>query len=72
MRLLGLESLKCRDADLSGDVLHHLDRTASTMTAAATVVCRRLLKGRRKDVSNVMDFGLISGVLLKIIYRELI
>jgi len=38
MRLLNLESLKCRDAELSGDVLHHLDRTASTVTGAAPVV----------------------------------
>ena len=48
IRLLNLESLKCRDADLSSDVLHHLDRTASTVTAAAPVVRRRVLKGRRK------------------------
>jgi len=72
MRLLNLESLKCRDADLSGDVLHHLDRTDSTMTAAAPVVHRRVLKGRREDVSNVVDFSGISRVSLNIIYRELI
>ena len=52
MRLLNLESLKCRDPDLSGDVLPHLDRTASTVTAAAPVVRRRVLKGRREDVST--------------------
>ena len=50
MRLLNLESLKCRDADLSGDVLHHLDRTATTVTAAAPVVRRRVLTGRPEDV----------------------
>jgi len=62
MRLLNLECLKCRNADLSGDVLHHLDRTASTVTAAAPVVRRRVLTGRREDVSNVVDFSRISGV----------
>jgi len=72
MRLLNLESLKCRDANLSGNVLHHLDRTASTMTAAAQLVRRRVLKGCREDVSNVVDFIRISGVSLEIIYRELI
>jgi len=72
MRLLNLKSLKCHDADLSGDFLHHLDRTASTVTAAPVVVRRRVLKGHREDVSNVVDFGRISGVSLKIIYRELI
>jgi len=44
MRLLNLQSLKCRDADLSGDVLHHVDRTASTVTTAAPVVRRRVGK----------------------------
>ena len=41
------------------------------MTAAAPVVCRRVLKGRREDVTNVVDFSRISGVSLEIIYREL-
>jgi len=72
MGLLNLESLKCRDAGLSGDVLHHLARTASTVTAAAPGVRRRVLKGLREDVSNVVDFSRISGVSLEIIYRELI
>jgi len=44
MRLLNLESLNCCDADLSGEVMHHLDRAASTLTAAAPVVRRRVLK----------------------------
>jgi len=69
---LNLESLKCRDADLSADVLHHLDMTASTLTAAAPVVRRRVLNGFWEDVSNVVDFSRISGVSLEIIYRELI
>jgi len=72
MRLLNLESLKCQDADLSGDVLHHLDRTASTVTAAAPGVGRRVLKRHQEDVSNIVDFSWISGGSLKIIYHELI
>ena len=35
-------------------------------------MCRRILKGRRGDVSNIVDFSWISGVSLEIIYRELI
>jgi len=62
MQLLNLESLKCRNADLSCHVLHHLHRTASTLTTAAPVVRRRVLKGRGEDVSNVLDFSWISGV----------
>jgi len=72
MLLLNLESLKYRNANLSGDVLHYLDRTASTVTATTPVVRRRILKGHWEDVSNVVDFSQISGVSFDIIYRELI
>jgi len=72
MQLLNLEFLKCRVANLSGDVLYHLDRTTSTVTTAAPVVGMRLLKGSREDVSNVLDVTQISEVSLEIIYRELI
>ena len=70
MRLLNLQSLKNRGADLSPDVLKHLDRTTSTVSPL--VICRRILKGRQSDVSNIVDFSRISGVSLEIIYRELI
>jgi len=70
MWLLNLESIKCRDADLSSDVLNQLGRTASTVTAAVPVVHRRVLKGSREEVSTVVDFGWISGVSLEIIYDE--
>jgi len=70
MRLLNLQSLKNRGTDLSPDVLKHLDRT--TCTVSPPVICRRILKGRRGDVSNIVDFGQISGVSLEIIYHELI
>ena len=65
-----LQSLKNRGADLSPDVLKHLDRTTSTVSPP--VICRRILKRGRSDVSNIVDFSQISGVSLEIIYRELI
>ena len=70
MRLLNLRSLKNRGAYLSPDVLKHLDRTTSTVSPP--VICRRILKGGRSDVSNIVDFSQVSGVSLEIIYRELI
>jgi len=42
MRLLNLQSLKNRGADLFPDVLKHLDRTTSTVSPP--VICRRILK----------------------------
>jgi len=45
MRLLNLESLQARGADLSADVLPHLDRTTSTVSQP--VIQRSILKGRR-------------------------
>jgi len=70
MRLLNLESLQAGGADLAADVLHHLDRTASTVSQL--VIRRTILKGGRQDVSNVVDCPRISGVSLEIIYHELI
>ena len=70
MRLLNLQSVKNRVADLSPDALRHLDRTTSTVSPL--VICRRMLKGRRGDVPNIVDFSQISGLSLEIIYGELI
>ena len=70
MRLLSLESLRRCGADLSTDVLQHLDSTTSAVPAL--VVLRRILKGSRDDVSNVLDFSKVLGVSLENIYRELI
>jgi len=70
MRLLNLESLQDCGEGLSADVLKHLDRTTSTVSQP--VIRRRILKGRRDDLSNVDDFSRISGVSLDIIYLELI
>ena len=70
MRLLNLQSLKHCSTDLSPDVSKHLDRTTSTVSPP--VICRRILKGHRGDVSNIVDFSRISGVSLEIIYRDFI
>ena len=70
IRILNWQSLKNRGADLSPDVLKHLDTTTSTVSPP--VICRRILKGRRGDVSNIVDSSRISRVSLEIIYRELI
>ena len=70
MRLLNLHSLKDRGADPSPNVLKHFDRTTSMVSRP--VICRRILKGRMGNVSNIVDFSGISGVSLQIIYPELI
>jgi len=70
MRSLNLESLQRCSADLSPDVLQHLESTTSAITRL--VFCRRILKGRRYDVSNVLDFRKMSGVSLESICHELI
>jgi len=70
MRLLNLESLQAQGADLSADVLQHLDRTTSTVSQP--VIRREILKRGSEDVSNVVNFSRISRVSLEIIYRELI
>jgi len=69
MRLLNLEALRRCGADLSPDVLQHLESTASAVTAL--VIRRRILKGRRDDVFNVMDFSKVSGVSLESINSKL-
>jgi len=70
MRLLNLKSLRRRGADRSADVLQHLENTTSAVTVL--VGRRRILKGGRDDVSNVLDFSKVSWVSLESICRELI
>jgi len=69
MRLLTLESLRRHGADLDTDVLEHLDQTS---TAPAPVPRGRILKGRRGDASDVVDFCKVVGISLDSVYRELI
>jgi len=70
MRLLNLQSLKNDGEDLSPNVLKHLERTPSRVLPLG--ICRSILKGRRGDVSSIVDFSQISVVSREIIYRELI
>ena len=70
MRLLNLESLQRHRADLSTDVVQHLDSTTSAVMAP--VVRRRILKGGLDDMSKVLDFNKVAGVSLESICRELI
>jgi len=58
MRPLNFQLLKNPGADLSPDVLKQLDRTTSAVSPP--VMWRRILKGDRGDVANIVDFSLIS------------
>jgi len=70
MRLLTLKTLRRRGTDLSADVLQHLESRTSAVTTP--VVRRKIPKGRREDVSNVLDFSKVSGLSLESICREFI
>jgi len=70
IRLLNLKSRRRRGTDLSADVLQHLESTTSAVTTP--VIHRRILKGRRDDVSNNLDFSKVSGVSHESICRKLI
>jgi len=69
MRLWNLEFLRRCCADLSPDVVEQLDTTSTT---TAPGICRRMLKGRRDDVSNMADVRRVLGVSIQIIFRGLI
>jgi len=70
VRSLNLESVPRRGVDRSADVLQHLESTTSAVTAP--VVRRRILKGRRDNVSNALDCSEVLGFSHKSICRELI
>src|SRR5207302_223574 len=69
MRLLNLDSLRRRGADLPADVLHHLDKTSAVSRPPPRC---RILKERRDDVSDIMDFCKVLGVSSETMCRELI
>jgi len=69
MRLLNLESVRRCSADLSPDVMEQLDTTSTT---TAPGIRRRMLKGRRDDVSNMADFSRVLGVSIQILCSGLI
>ena len=68
--LLNLNSLRCRRANLGEDILGYLDKTTSTVSMPAP--CRRILKGRRDDVFDIIDFCMVLGISLDGICLELI
>jgi len=70
MRLLNLNSLRRRGANPGDDVLGYLDKTTSTVSTPAPR--GRILKGRRDDLSDVLDFCKVFGISLDRICLELI
>jgi len=70
MRLLNLNSLRRRGANLGDDVLGYLDKTTSTVSMPAPR--GRTLKGRRDQVSDVLDCCKVLGISLDRICLELI
>jgi len=70
MRLLNLNSLRRRGANLSEDVQGYLDKTTSTVSTAA--LDGTIFKGRPDDVSDVLDFCKVLGISLDGIGLELI
>ena len=69
MRILTMESLRRHRANLDTDLLEHLDTTSAIL---APVPSGRLLKGRRGDVSDVLDFCRVLRISLESVYHELI
>jgi len=69
MRLLNLESLRRCGADLCPDMVELLDTTSTTTVLG---IRRRMLKGRRDNVSNIPNFSQVLGVSIQIICRGLI
>jgi len=70
MRLLNVNSLRRCGANLCDDVLGYLVKTTSTVSTPAPP--RRNLKGRRDDLSDILDFCQVLGVSLDRICLELI
>jgi len=70
MRLVKLNLHRCHRANLGDDVLGYLDKTRSTLSTLAPRC--RILKGRRDEVSNVLDFCQVLGISLDRICLELI
>jgi len=70
MSLLNLNSVRRRGANLGGDVLDYLDKTTSTVSTPAPH--GRILKGRRDDVSDVLNFCKVLDITPERICLELI
>jgi len=70
MRLLNLNSLKRRGANLGDDILGYLDKTTSTVSTRATR--GRVLKDSGDEVSDMVDFCKVLGISLDRICLQLI
>jgi len=70
MTLLNLNSLRRRGANLGDHVPGYLDKTTSTVSTPAPH--GRILKGRRDDVSDVLDFCKVVAISLDRICLELL
>jgi len=70
IRLLNLISLRPRRANPCDHVLRYLDKTTGTVSTPAPR--GRILKDRRDDVSDVLDFCTLVGISLDWICLELI
>jgi len=68
-RLLNLKSLRRCGADLSPDAVEQLDRTSTTTVPG---IRRRMVKGRRDNVSNMAEFSRVLGVSIQVLCRGLI
>jgi len=69
MRLLNLEFLQRAGADLPTEVVEHLEKTRPAPTPPAH---RRILKGRRYNIHDVVDFGRACDISPERICPELI
>jgi len=69
MRILNLEFLQRAGADLPTEVVEHFEKTRAAPTPPAD---RRILKGCRDNIHNVVDFGRACDISPETICRELI
>jgi len=69
MRILNLEFLQRAGADLPTELVEHLEKTRPAPTPPAHW---RILKGRRDNIYDVVDFGRACDISPEMICRELI
>ena len=69
MRILNLEFLQRAGADLPTEVVEHLEKSRPAPTPAGH---RRILKVRRHNIHDVVDFGRACDISAETICQELI
>jgi len=69
MRLLNLEFLQRAGADLPTEVVEHFEKSSPTPAPPAHL---RILKGRRDNIRDVIDFGTAGTIFPEMMCRELI